>query len=880
MVKKIKLYNEFRKFLIESDINSFSEYEKKLVNLIISHFDEISEVGTSQGKRGKLLNELILNEGNKTSSELFISVDQISENTFPFDYLNHLEIENFRGFSNYEKICFNRKYTFIYGPNGSGKSSFCEALEYALLGYINEASLKRIPIEQYIINEVTGKFNPPILQGYNNNGELLQIKSNSSLYHFCFIEKSRIENFARISANTPNEKNNLLSILFGLTEFNEFVNEFTENIENYIDIEGKKNLELESKNASIKVHQDNIINEKKELKSIRASKSNIVNNTNIKNSFKNLDLYIHGNLEQKGRIKKIENELSKPQLIKYEIPTMNTLKCNLKEINSCLAIFKKYQSEYKEKKDEVKFKNLYDLVLILQPLSKDKCPVCETPVKDVVKHPYEKAQTKLNELQYITTLENNLEEITNDLSEKLEVFRKNLDKRIEVSKNFELKKPLKDIELKQLEFKGQIDIYANKLIEIYENTIQDHFALTALISKNNKKVKRQKIIRQKLFEEKENLENISKKIKEIKTIRRSKIENIIKWRRIIKNFKVENKQLIDDADKEKEQTKFNQKYVKAYHSLLKKLNNYKENLPVNNIVELNDLTLEFYNQINVHDKNFEMLERICLPSKIDEPIFIYFKNEPAKRYNALQILSEGHIRCLGLSILLAKNIQESYPVIIFDDIVNAIDDDHRGGIRTVLFENELLKSKQIILTTHANQFVKELEMHPSNSDYCKYVKKLKFLLDDNSRKIRIKYDDFENYLYKANKNYKEANYNEALYFCRCALENISNRLWKKIGSQKYRTEFSVVMRTPNSIPDLMSVVASLNKFLKNIDNNKYKTITDIFDFLICLKKNCNIIWEYLNKGTHDEPGKYEYDQLIVSKIIGKLIQLDNFVKCK
>src|SRR4030042_1259616 len=99
MIKRIKIYNEFKNFLRESDINDFSEYERKLINLII---------------------------------------------------------ENFRGVSNYEKIDFSKKYTFIYGPNGSGKSSLCEALEYSMLGYINEAILKRISIEQYTINMITG----------------------------------------------------------------------------------------------------------------------------------------------------------------------------------------------------------------------------------------------------------------------------------------------------------------------------------------------------------------------------------------------------------------------------------------------------------------------------------------------------------------------------------------------------------------------------------------------------------------------------------------------------------------------------------------------------------------------------------------------------
>jgi len=878
MIKRIKTYNEFNNFLRESDINDFSEYEKRLINLIINNFDNIASVSTRQGKRGELLNKLILEKGKKVSSELLISIDSIEKNTFPFECLASIELSNFRGFSNYEKIDFSKKFTFIYGPNGSGKSSLCEALEYSMLGYINEAILKRIPIEQYRINTITEKYDVPILKGKSNN-QIININQNPSLYHFCFIEKSRIENFARISANTPSEKNNLLSVLFGLSEFNEFVNEFTDKIENYIDIEGKKNNELKLKSASIKVHEDNIKREEASLNEIKTKKSNISTAAKLNKSFDDLDLYIHGTVKQKSRVSVIDKELSKPILIKYEIPTISILKSNLSEIQSCLTEYKNYLSEYKEKKDTVKFKNLYNLVIALQPLAKDKCPVCETPIKDTVKHPYENAQTKLNELQYIAKLENNLEKSKDNLLEKLEMFRKNLEKRIEVSKNFKLKKLFVDIQLKLSEFKDQIDTYANKLIEIFTNKESEHNALDNIISKHNTEADKQNIHREELSEEKKNLDSISEKIKQTKATEESKLENIKNWQKTIDQFIVENKKLIDDTEKEKKQVDLNKKYVGAYKTLLIKLNHYKENLPLKHVAKLNELTVEFYNQINIHDKDFEILSKINLPSKPNDSISIYFKNEPNRSYDALQILSEGHIRCLGLSILLSKNIQEKYPVIIFDDVANAIDDDHRGGIRKLLFDNKHLDTKQIILTTHASEFVKELEQYPSNADYDKYVKKFKFLPDEHSRKIRIKPNDFKNYIFRATQNYKESNYGEVLYFCRCGIENISNRLWIRF-SKKYKTEFSVIIRSPNSPPDLMSVVSSLNKFIKKLDNNNYTVVTDIFDYLIGLQRKSNIIWEYLNEGTHEKPEKDEFDQLIVFEIINKLIELDNFVKRK
>ena len=44
---------------------------------------------------------------------------------------------------------------------------------------------------------------------------------------------------------------------------------------------------------------------------------------------------------------------------------------------------------------------------------------------------------------------------------------------------------------------------------------------------------------------------------------------------------------------------------------------------------------------------------------------------PGVRVDALRILSEGHIRCLGLAILLAKAKSIQSPLVVFDDAINA-----------------------------------------------------------------------------------------------------------------------------------------------------------------------------------------------------------------
>jgi hypothetical protein len=77
----------------------------------------------------------------------------------------------------------------------------------------------------------------------------------------------------------------------------------------------------------------------------------------------------------------------------------------------------------------------------------------------------------------------------------------------------------------------------------------------------------------------------------------------------------------------------------------------------------------------------------------------------------------------------------------------------------------------------------------------------------------------------------------------------------------------------------MSVVQSINKFLKKIGKDEeYINITNVFDFLLGIESTNNIIWNYLNKGTHEEEGIIEFDELIVRDIYSHLTELDTHLK--
>ncbi|MCV6071929.1 hypothetical protein OFP26_40765, partial [Escherichia coli] len=78
------------------------------------------------------------------------------------------------------------------------------------------------------------------------------LQPDESLYRFCFVEKNRIDSFSRIAAQAPAKQMELISTLFGLDSFNEFVKNFSPEIDGkYIDLVGEKSVQLNLKRQTL-----------------------------------------------------------------------------------------------------------------------------------------------------------------------------------------------------------------------------------------------------------------------------------------------------------------------------------------------------------------------------------------------------------------------------------------------------------------------------------------------------------------------------------------------------------------------------------------------------------------------------------------------------
>ena len=298
--------------------------------------------------------------------------------------------------------------------------------------------------------------------------------------------------------------------------------------------------------------------------------------------------------------------------------------------------------------------------------------------------------------------------------------------------------------------------------------------------------------------------------------------------------------------------------------------NYNNELPRQIAQDLEQKIVDYYNTINQNDADFEKIEELILPDATSDKMHITFADGSTSE--ALQVLSEGHIKILGLSILLAKAVHDNLNFIIFDDIVNAIDDDHRNGVADLLMNHVDFANTQIILSTHGDQFIFKLQDKLGQKRVKENAIVYKFIPADSleERGVIVEYSDSKTPLMAAEEKYNKNETKDAASKCRQAMECVAYNLWNLIAKSS-DAMISVGMRSPKSLPDLSSIVDGLIK-----KTGKIKGMEDINAELKSLKEPGN--WRVLNKGTHYEDEQKEFERTDVKCVYDHLVKLDDMIK--
>ena len=851
--------HEFLSWVDTLETEQLSEHEITMLSILIRNFEEVASVGTASGQRAKLLSQKITELNQVTVKDLpQYEINEMSDSVIK--RIESLDVEKFRGFGAIQSFTFDKQYTFFHGPNGSGKTSFCEALEYCILGTIEEATARNIATEKFIVHAGEKKAHKPTLKCKFSSGEIDECQPDYSKYRFGFIEKNRIDGFSHISAATTKTQTERLAALFGLSEFQEFVKGFTSadvfGNDKYLKVNAVIQTEYEKENGilgsievQVKEAEEKLKTEKEEL----ALLINALNNPEIK-TVDDVEKYFMD--PNNGLITKYLLDADKNKWVVIKNDTLDLLASDLTVFIGYYEDILKSNSEILSDVGAVNLVTLFNAIAKLNADEYDKCPVCNTPLTAVKVNPFENAKEELKKLEQIELAKNTVRGNAKKIIDNYERIFTSIESIKQANVlgmiNYSL---FENRKFQQIE----VESLAPEIISVFDELKKlkanlDSEDTAQIVEEYNTKAANHN----KQYDEK--LDKAQKEYKEIVGKNSSVGEKQNGYNALIKSVKdtkAKVEALKKKVDSEKVEIDFNKKMVEAYESIVEKLSTYVATLPTALAQNLSEKALEYYNCINEGDADFELIKELHLPLAVNEKITI--EMEDGVSQDALLILSEGHVKILGLSILLAKAVSEGIPFLIFDDIVNSVDDDHRDGVAKLLITHTDFANTQMILTCHGEMFVSMLEGYVSNSNS---MTRYMFLPADTlgERGVFIKYQDPSIPLEVAKKKFEENQLKDSAMSCRRAVECTTGKLWKKLSP--CIGGISVKLRNLQGQPDLFSITSAL------YNHTKGKYIQDAEEINEDLKKLMEASsWSKLNKGTHEDKSIPEFTRGEVKQLL-------------
>lgn len=851
---------EFHRFLTTLARGEVSEDVRKLGSVIWANLDALAEVGAGRRARSKRLVPLAIQELDASTAEI-PAIDGAQAAGRPFVRVDNLVVGPFRGFMRQETFDLSRPVSLIYGANGTGKSSLCEALELALLGYVNEAEAKRIDLRAYCNNARLGRHTPPALSVQDEAGGIVPCIPNEEALRFCFVERNRIEGFARIAARTPGDQRQLIATLFGVDEFDNFVRGFNPDLDQDLNLEGDRAKELGARRQGLVAAEQIVNSQDQRAESFCEQDIEWSSRVLPGGSYEDANQWLFGSKESPGRLPSLQTALDAP------VPALRGLRRADLEDRLRIVLDERHELEQlteqlRSRASEVSFQQLYEAVSALSEVSPEACPACGTALTETFSNPYDRAREGLHQLAELAALQR----LHQDHRQALVLAKGQLfDQMQRVLIALAESSSWNGLALPQEPtgkwlsawLENDRSAWTELLAGVDQLELVDQATQQALVDRGH------------LIEERNRLAELEREHVALVSAKELWARELEEARSLIARFEETNRALIAEVVAERPIIELHLRVKMAYDTLLAHLRRFMADLPGQMLHGLGERARVFFNGFNREDPPGDLLSALHLPVAENEKIELEFEGEPGQRYDALLILSEGHIRCLGLAILLAKNVESSCPVVIFDDAVNAIDDDHRAGIWRTLFEDGELGGKQIILTSHAEEFLGRIEqvVDPQN------VGKFKFLPHEGEHELRVDTNPpSKNYVSLAQSELAADNKRDALLNCRRGLENLTDRLWTWTSRRQFGP-LELKLIKPGAPYELRNKCEKLRALLRNrTDPPALQGAYNALDAMLGVDGG-SIEWGYLNSGTHEAERRHEFDRSTVRSIVEALTQL-------
>lgn len=860
---------EYQRFLAWLSGRNVSDNAKRMANLVFANLDHLAEVGATRRARSARLTPIALDHLLATSANI---QQQIGPDVHEqlVGRLHTLSVGPFRGFMRQETFDLSREITLIYGANGTGKSSFCEALEAAMLGSISEAKVKRVDHRLYCNNARLRRHTLPVLTSTLGDAHAMVVSANEDAYRFCFIEKNRLDDFARIAARTPSDQRQLIATLFGVDQFNEFVRGFNPTLDDNLNLWGIKSQTLTARRAQLAASEQVIRLNPEKLAELDRDETALAQRIWQGKTFTEVSDWLFGNAQQQGRLPYVQGLLDAAPPQVHGITQAN-LSAALTEAYSIDALLRAATSHLAARAGDVSYTQLYRAVLQLSE-GATACPACGTDLGQVSRNPFDNARAGLQQLAELAAIQSQEQQHRQTLNSLLQSLLSNMSAAIRAVSIICPEK------LKVANFPVLPVIADGAWLQPWADN--NHRAWNSLLelvaSVELRDLENQNVLayRKQLAEERDRLEGWRSEIERYRTIRITTQQTFLQAQAAIAQFEEANRELVAEVAAEAEVIAHHRVIKASYDEFLAALRLYLDGLPALLLQGLGQRARDLYNSFNRDDPPADLLHALSLPLAENGKIEIEFSAEPGVRYDALIILSEGHIKCLGLAILLAKNIEQGCPVVIFDDVVNAIDDEHRNGIWRTFFEENLLAGKQVILTSHAEEFLHRIQQE-LGVQRAQLIKAYKFLPHEGGHHLRVDTNPpTKNYLMLAQAALAAEEKRDAMRHSRPAIESVTDRLWTWLGRQGDGS-LELKLGGPRANWELNNKCSKLRSALRRIPNPHVAmpTVLAAFDDLLGINGS-SIEWGYLNSGTHDAQRDHEFDRATVRTIVEAATALD------
>ncbi|MGP9643586.1 MULTISPECIES: AAA family ATPase [unclassified Halomonas] len=644
--------------------------------------------------------------------------------------LAHLQVKNFRGFGELASedkgshLRFSKTKNIFYAPNGGGKSSLCEALEYGATGHIKESDRRKTKVRQYIARGA-GKMSLSLV------GTDRAPVTRSIAWASCFIDRNRLQEFSLLgSKDTGSHESDVIATLFGLKEFQDVIARFVKpesfNLNMYLRPDQTEAL------ADVASERATLIKERDRLA------ENIIELNN--QVCAHLDLKTH----QQGAVrvrflrltKLTELKIRKAERLKLsEAPTIILMERIRRAgwiATRLLSRKSKIEAAFLHNVAAVNYRAVYEALEAIESTGAgDVCPACSTPLHIVTENPFEKARCELQSLGMLEQLkiskhrnDHRIAQLAAIISTGLAEIDTNTRLGVSCSLN------LGDLQSAISNFKAAADrvTAASQVLDHFTQLLAvDTAGIEAYFSACQQKYVEVKQADVRIEHLEEQASTLKKREEVVRGLFTEKIASQRAYtragERILSLYLQRNALQNEDTDNVRFNS-FIQRLQLEYSNLYSDLLGYKLALETSRIAGIEKKAADYYKAINDHDDEHERIESIRF-DKTSDGYRIKISNADGTSLDAFSILSEGHLRALGLSLLLAMAEKNKFPLIVFDDVVNAIDSDHRSNIIDLFFSDPYLKRTQMVVTTHDRLFWERFciiaERHPQADQHSSCV---------------------------------------------------------------------------------------------------------------------------------------------------------------